>query len=115
MLPPRHRFFSALDGHWHEVVGDDAAIAILGEDVFLHGPQFRRVDRRPASELDAETTERKSFSSRIIERERQGDAQSDWKVIRGDDTSDDAVKREGKLRDGLDDMTEGVRTLHMVL
>lgn len=97
------------------MIGDDAAIAILGEDCFLHGPQFRRVDRSPASEFGASPTEGNVFGSRVIERERHGDTESDWRIVQGDTTTDEAVVRRGKLHDGLDDVTEGVRTLHMVL
>lgn len=45
-LPTRHRIFSQADGKWHEVVGDAAAIAILGEDVFRNGPREVREERR---------------------------------------------------------------------
>jgi hypothetical protein len=44
-LKPRHRIFSSLDNEWHEVIGDEAAIEILGEDVFLHGKKTHREDR----------------------------------------------------------------------
>ncbi|WVF70268.1 hypothetical protein IAT40_005057 [Kwoniella sp. CBS 6097] len=48
VLATRHRIFSAEDGQWHEVVGDEAAIEILGRDTFLKGPQERREIRKPA-------------------------------------------------------------------
>ncbi|OCF37670.1 hypothetical protein I316_00797 [Kwoniella heveanensis BCC8398] len=48
VLATRHRIFSAEDGQWHEVIGDAAAIEILGRDTFLNGPQERREIRKPA-------------------------------------------------------------------
>ncbi|WVQ97634.1 hypothetical protein IAU59_004748 [Kwoniella sp. CBS 9459] len=48
VLATRHRIFSAEDGQWHEVIGDDAALEILGRDTFFNGPQERRELRKPA-------------------------------------------------------------------
>ncbi|WVR06046.1 hypothetical protein IAU60_003074 [Kwoniella sp. DSM 27419] len=48
VLRTRHRIFSPQTGKWHEVIGDEAAIEILGEDVFRNGPQERRELRKPA-------------------------------------------------------------------
>lgn len=48
MLEPRHRLFDAVTGQWHEVVGDQAAIDILGEDVFYNGPKEVRMTRAMA-------------------------------------------------------------------
>jgi hypothetical protein len=46
MLESRHRIFSPFDNQWHEVIGDAAAIAILGEDVFLNGRKTVREARK---------------------------------------------------------------------
>lgn len=46
MLEPRHRIFSPYDNEWHEVIGDAAAIAILGEDVFYNGAKTVREVRK---------------------------------------------------------------------
>ncbi|ORX37370.1 hypothetical protein BD324DRAFT_681266 [Kockovaella imperatae] len=48
ILETRHRIFSPKTGHWHEVIGDDAARAILGEDVFTNGPKEVRMKRARA-------------------------------------------------------------------
>ena len=48
MLEPRHRIFSAATGQWHEVIGDENARAILGEDVFANGPREVRTKRTKA-------------------------------------------------------------------
>ena len=50
ILPPLHRIFSPQTGKWHEVQGDEAAIAILGEDVFYNGPKETRTERKPCEE-----------------------------------------------------------------
>ena len=48
MLEPRHRIYSSATGQWHEVVGDDAARAILGDEVFMNGPREVRSKRAQA-------------------------------------------------------------------
>lgn len=41
-METRHRIFSQADGQWHEVIGDQAAIAILGEEAFYGGQKQTR-------------------------------------------------------------------------
>jgi hypothetical protein len=118
ILPTRHRFFSPIDGHWHEVIGDEAAIDILGEDVFLYGPKVIRQVRAlytPESKGDVPTI---NSEQRIIEREGEevdGHAKGDWKVIAGQASEDDTIRRGGQIRDGLEGLEQGVRTLHMTI
>ena len=45
LLETRHRIFSQADGQWHEVIGDAAAIEILGEEVFYRGRKQSRETR----------------------------------------------------------------------
>lgn len=116
ILPTRHRMYSPRDGQWHEVIGDEEAIGILGQDVFLYGPKIMRIDRRLAdSTVSASPTQERSSNARIIEREREGDAQKDWEIVQGHQSTDDAIIKHGKLQDGMDDVTESVRTLHLAL
>ncbi|RXK39764.1 hypothetical protein M231_02957 [Tremella mesenterica] len=92
MLPTRHRIFSQRDGKWHEVIGDEAAIAILGEDVFRNGPQEIRQQRlsdeqalratssvQSSGRLDDDELNR---GGRVMEREYlKGGPESDWTEI----------------------------------
>lgn len=118
MLPTRHRFFSPIDGHWHEVIGDEAAIAILGKDVFLYGPKVMRHVRAlvtPGSKNDVPVP---VAEQRILEREGEeveGHAKGDWKVVAGSATKDETIMREGRIRDGLEGLDEGIRTLHVTI
>ena len=75
-LEPRHRIFSSADGQWHEVVGDAAAIAILGEDAFYNGKnekrQVRNLDFGGRGEQDGEGVRDNGVGSgtgRVRERE----------------------------------------------
>ena len=102
VLTARHRMFSPETGHWHEVVGDAAAMEILGEDAFKHGPKESRHIRKPFHEVsDAERyagtakqvqtdvsnitagdTDALSGTGRVIEREyRVGQEEPEWKVV----------------------------------
>ncbi|WVW82540.1 hypothetical protein I302_104551 [Kwoniella bestiolae CBS 10118] len=47
-LATRHRIYNPTTKKWHEVIGDAAAISILGEDVFKNGPKEYRELRKPA-------------------------------------------------------------------
>ncbi|KAK8866135.1 hypothetical protein IAR55_001286 [Kwoniella newhampshirensis] len=105
-LPTLHRIFSPLTGKWHEVEGDAAAIAILGQDTFNNGPKEVREIRRPALPgLEPMTEESGARSGsttgvsgltqgakrvfgggltgRILEREYPvGGRETDWRVVR---------------------------------
>ncbi|WWC99906.1 hypothetical protein V866_006815 [Kwoniella sp. B9012] len=48
VLATRHRIYDPTTKKWHEVIGDAAAISILGEDVFRNGPKEYRELRKPA-------------------------------------------------------------------
>ncbi|KAK6905926.1 hypothetical protein I203_106761 [Kwoniella mangroviensis CBS 8507] len=48
VLATRHRIYNPTTKKWHEVIGDAAAISILGEDVFRNGPKENRELRKPA-------------------------------------------------------------------
>ncbi|WWC66187.1 uncharacterized protein I206_100088 [Kwoniella pini CBS 10737] len=50
ILATRHRIFNPTTGKWHEVIGDAAARAILGEEAFRNGPRETRELRKPAME-----------------------------------------------------------------
>lgn len=55
---------------------------------------------------------------RVIEREGEevdSRVKSDWRVVAGQATNDDKITREGRIRDGLEGLEEGVRTLHMTI
>ena len=55
---------------------------------------------------------------RIIEREGEeveGHAKGDWRVVAGAAPNDDTITRDGRLRDGLEGLEDGIRTLHMTL
>lgn len=115
MLPTRHRIFSSHDQQWHEFVGDEAAIRILGQDVFLYGPKVIREVR----ELVKPESDTPKTGQRVIEREGEdlgGHAPGDWHIVKGDDkTEDKSVTQEGMLHDGLEGLEDGVRTLHMTI
>lgn len=118
MLPTRHRFFSTIDGNWHEVIGDEAAIAILGEDVFLHGPKIMRQVRALVTPDFKDEAPVAGSERRVIERQGEevdGHAKSDWKVVAGQATDDDKITRDGRIHDGLEGLEEGVPTLHMTI
>lgn len=133
VLPTRHRIFSPADGHWHEVIGDEAAIAILGEDVFYNGPQERREKRelalpaldpaeraRAAKELqvEAEALEADGVRhGRVLEREGvRGAEMGEWHQIKdgryGELTTSGALPLQEKL-DWEDD--SGVRTMGVAI
>ncbi|WWC86483.1 uncharacterized protein L201_001360 [Kwoniella dendrophila CBS 6074] len=48
ILATRHRIYDNTTKQWHEVIGDSAALAILGEDVFRNGEKTYRELRKPA-------------------------------------------------------------------
>jgi hypothetical protein len=118
-LQTRHRMFSPRTGHWHEVIGDEAAIELLGEDVFRNGPQtFREVRRALLPGLDDsyydQPAEVRGGSARIIEREQvEGVTSGHWHRVAGDSILRD--EEDGHVVDGLEGLGEGVQTMHLTL
>ena len=122
MLQPRHRMFSPRTGHWHEVIGDAAAISLLGEDAFLNGPkQYREIRRAALPGLDSsyedQPEEIKAMykgKARVIERETvEGGPTGHWHKITGGSSSKEDVEDDIHLVDGLEGLPEGVRTMHV--
>lgn len=120
-LPPRHRIFSPVDGAWHEVIGDEAALAILGPAVFYNGWREYREYRAPAlpgltedgevlvfSEMRG--SKEPAFEAREIEREGERGKLGGWRALAG--------KLDGKGQQGDDarmigevDSSVGTRTM----
>ena len=69
-MPSRHRIFSPATGKWHEVIGDEAAIEILGKDVFENGPKEVRNVRRIATDTG------KLYGNLLDEATLRGEAKS---------------------------------------
>jgi hypothetical protein len=107
--------FSPRTGHWHEVIGDEAAIELLGEDAFRNGPQtFREVRRAMLPGLDntyeEQPEEIRGGRARVVERETiEGVTQGEWHRV-----GDGAIE-DGRVIDGLEGLGEGVRTMHLTL
>lgn len=122
-LPPRHRIFDPTTSAWHEVIGDEAALAILGPAAFYNGWREYREYRAPAlpgltedgevlvfSEMRG--SKEPQFEARQIEREGERGtlSSSSWKALKG--------KLDGKGEQGDDarmigevDNTVGKRTM----
>lgn len=132
ILEPRHRIFSGLTGKWHEVVGDDAAIEILGIEVFYGGPKEVREERAPALPPiggmgdDTSTSrypageaggegEGGEYSHRVIERDGTGGKMGQWKALVGGGSKGG----EGNVRDdrmiGQVDSSSGKRTFGVAI
>lgn len=126
VLPSRHRMFSSSDNQWHEVIGDEAAIAILGENVFRNGPQQTRNERKsitPEEEhrirrhLEAGDGGNGPFMARVIEREgeeSEGSVRGDWRLL-GGNRAESKPFNGRDFKDGLDDLEGEMRTLHVQL
>lgn len=106
--------FSPRTGHWHEVIGDEAAIELLGNDAFRNGPQTYREVRRallPGLDDTYEDQPTEPREARVIERENiEGVTSGHWHTVAGSSTAED-----GKIIDGLEGLGEGVRTMHLTL
>lgn len=134
LLPVRHRIFSQRDGRWHEVVGDAAAIEILGEEAFRNGQQERREVRklaRPWPSTDGTATGEATMDvaentgeteqdhvargGRIIEREGVlGGQMGQWHQTAGSGPDNNGL--DGQMGwDGLSGLGQAVKTVGIAI
>jgi hypothetical protein len=91
VLEPRHRIFSTTDGKWHEVVGDAAAIEILGKEAFRSGEKEVRDIRGHAlpgfgevtelSERDKAEAGLVGRTARVLQREGVKGEMGEWREV----------------------------------
>ncbi|WRT64352.1 uncharacterized protein IL334_001284 [Kwoniella shivajii] len=99
ILQTRHRIFDSTTGKWHEVIGDAAAVSILGEDVFRNGHKEVRELRKPAlpglevMDEDAIRMAREAGVGRadLTKGYKYEGSQQDDIPIRGKDVSQDGI------------------------
>jgi hypothetical protein len=144
ILERRHRICDGSTGKWHEVVGDDAAIAILGLEVFERGPREEREERAPALEpLPWQVKARESTSAlggggegddvagerkyehRVIERVGKGGVMDKWRTLAGGRGGEGAGEgmaegdkegtEHGERMIGEVDLSKGRRTMDLVI
>jgi hypothetical protein len=113
ILETRHRIFSIADGKWHEVIGDAAAIRILGEEAFYGGQKETRRKRAaalpgltPPEPVDGDADG--TAGRRIIEREGvMGGEMGPWRSL---------GSSHGVVHDRMQwEEDDGVRTLGIAL